>query len=562
MSLALRNGIDLLRQGRLTEAGAEFAAAVGAEPANALALHLAGFVQLQTGQLQAGLDSIRRAIAINPRDPAAFGHLGRGLYESGAHHQAIEAYDRALSIDPRMSEAWRGRGKASLKAGLFDIAAASFAKARALGAPEAAILLDRAEVEWEADRLVEALALYDSALAADPGVASGWANRAMVLRLLERHDEALHSINRAIGLAPSVASHLGDRAIMLSDLGRYDEALRDFENCLTLDPEFRRIRPNYAFACLAKGDFERGWALFEARFEAGLSNRPEGGPPPWDGVELLAGKTILMRHEQGLGDALQFCRYASDLKAMGARVLVETQPPLVALFGTLAGVDGVSVMSEPLPEADLQCPLMSMPLLMGTRIESIPGSVPYLRADRAKVEAWRRRLGPAERLRVGLVWSGGERFSPTERWVNRRRNISLALLAPLNGLDVDFISLQKGEPAESELRAAKRQGWDGPDIVETADGLLDFSDTAALIETLDLVISVDTSTAHLAGALGKPVWVLSRYDTCWRWLTDRDDSPWYPSLRLFRQARFSDWEAVVARVRSALAALALDAYAR
>jgi hypothetical protein len=304
------------------------------------------------------------------------------------------------------------------------------------------------------------------------------------------------------------------------------------------------------------GDFERGWPLYEARWGENGLDLPIAGPPLWDGVEPLAGNTILLRSEQGLGDAVQFCRYAARVKAMGARVLLEAQAPLVALFRTLEGADGVFAVGDPLPDADLQCPLMSLPLLLETRIDSIPAEVPYLRADPAKVKAWRERLGAGGRLRVGLVWSGGERQDPGEGWVNRRRNLTLSPLAPLKGLDVDFVSLQKGEPAEGELRDLKRRGWDGPDIAEVMEAVSDLSDTAALVEALDLVISVDTSVAHLAGALGKPVWLLNRYDSDWRWLTGRDDSPWYPSLRLFRQNRFGEWEATVARVREALATAA------
>jgi hypothetical protein len=284
----------------------------------------------------------------------------------------------------------------------------------------------------------------------------------------------------------------------------------------------------------------------------------ECAAPFWDGREPLAGKTVLLRSEQGLGDALQFCRYVPRVAAMGARVLLETQAPLAGLFRTLEGVDGLHLLGEPLPEADLQCPLMSLPLFLGTRLDTIPAAVPYLRADPLKVEAWRARLGPATRPRVGLVWSGGERGDPGAAWVNRRRNLPLALLAPLKGLEVDFVSLQKGEPAEGELRELIRRGWDGPDLIEVMDGVADLSDTAALVETLDLVISVDTSVAHLAGALGRPVWLLNRYDSDWRWLVGREDSPWYPSLRLFRQARVGAWPAVVARVRDSLAAVVAE----
>src|SRR6185312_11037414 len=306
-----------------------------------------------------------------------------------------------------------------------------------------------------------------------------------------------------------------------------------------------------AHAHLALGHFERGWALYEARWEK-TGDYGLGDVPVWDGQAPLEGRTILLRAEQGLGDTLQFCRYAKPVKARGARVVLEVQAPLARLMQGLEGVDEVVAFSSEATPADCQVLLMSLPHALGTTVETIPGDTPYLAADPAAVARWEARLGPKARPRVGLVWSGGFRDEADLRWVNGRRNIALERLAPLKGAEVDFVSLQKGEPGEGELKALKARGWDGPDILEVMDEVSDFADTAALIEVLDLVITVDTSTAHLAGALGKPVWILNRYDSCWRWLTDRDDSPWYPSVRLFRQAGMGDWHAVVARVRAEL----------
>jgi hypothetical protein len=232
--------------------------------------------------------------------------------------------------------------------------------------------------------------------------------------------------------------------------------------------------------------------------------------------------------------------------------VLEVQAPLVRLLAGLEGVDEVVEFPTAARDADYQALLMSLPRAFGTTLETIPGQTPYLAADPADVARWEAWLGPRRRPGVGLVWSGGFRDEPALRWVNGRRNIALERLAPLRGADVDFISLQKGEPGEGELKALKAQGWDGPDIREVMDEVSDFADTAALVQALDLVIAVDTSTAHLAGALGKPVWIMNRYDSCWRWLTDREDSPWYPSVRLFRQETISDWDAVVARVRAEL----------
>jgi hypothetical protein len=276
--------------------------------------------------------------------------------------------------------------------------------------------------------------------------------------------------------------------------------------------------------------------------------------PLWLGKESIAGRTILIHAEQGLGDTVQFCRYAKLLAERGASVILEVQAPLLKL---LEGAEGVSRLiasgSEWPPDIDYQCPLMSLPLAFATTLASIPADVPYLSSNPEKVSFWREKLGERQKLRVGLVWSGGFRPEQPELWaVNSRRNIPLSKLAPLVHPEIEFYSLQKGQPAESELAELRAGGWEGPELVDFTGLLTDFSDTAALIECLDLVISVDTSIVHVAGALAKPVWVLNRFDTCWRWLLQRSDSPWYPTLRLFRQERPGDWDGVVERARTEL----------
>jgi hypothetical protein len=279
--------------------------------------------------------------------------------------------------------------------------------------------------------------------------------------------------------------------------------------------------------------------------------------PAWRGGETLAGRTILLRGEQGLGDVLQFCRYAPLVKALGARVILEVEPPLVRIMGSLPGVDAVVSALDPLPPFDVHCPLMSLPLAFGTTLSTIPAQVPYLFAEPEKAAAWRERLdrqsGGRRRLRVGLVWSGGRRpDQPALRNASDRRNIPLELLAPLKRVDAQFHSLQKGALAERALADLVARGWDGPQIVDHADQLRDLSDTAALMQNLDLVVSVCTSTAHLAGALGKPVFVLLRFGACWRWLLERSDSPWHPTARLFRQAAPDDWGPVAQALAAAV----------
>jgi hypothetical protein len=263
---------------------------------------------------------------------------------------------------------------------------------------------------------------------------------------------------------------------------------------------------------------------------------------------------ILLHAEQGLGDVLQFCRYAKRVADLGATVILEAPAALVRLLSGLDGVTRVVARGGALPPFDYHCPLMSLPLAFDTMVATIPADVPYLRCDSRLAFAWRDRLRSGLRPRVGIVWSGGFRPDLPGTWpVNQRRNMPLAKLAPLESAAVDFYSLQKGEPAESEFADLAASDWRGPHLIDHTGELKDFSDTAAFIENLDLVISVDTAVAHLAGALGKPVWILNRFDACWRWLDDRDDSPWYPTARLYRQSAPGDWDGVVGRVAADLA---------
>ncbi|MEI9889377.1 MAG: tetratricopeptide repeat protein [Caulobacteraceae bacterium] len=343
-----------------------------------------------------------------------------------------------------------------------------------------------------------------------------------------------------------------ERGVTLLYVQRLGEAQAAFEAALALRPGDPHARAHLALAHLAAGRFDQGWPLYEDRWNSvmkeGLATLPR---PLWSAGASLAGRTVLLKAEQGLGDTLQFVRFAPLLAARGSRVLLAVQPELVELCRSVAGVADVVRDDGPLPHFDLCIPLMSLPFALG--LTDIPVQAPYLSAPPAKTAAWAARLGPRSGKRVGLAWSGGLRPGVPEFWAtNTRRNIALARLAPIAGAPVSYYSLQKGAQAEAELHALRAAGWDGPRILDLPGDLDGFDDTAAVIENLDLVVTVDTSVAHLAGALGKPVWILNRYDGCWRWMLDRDDSPWYPTARIFRQESFDDWDPVVAALASAL----------
>jgi hypothetical protein len=336
-----------------------------------------------------------------------------------------------------------------------------------------------------------------------------------------------------------------NRGNALQDLMRHDEALASLARAVALKPDYASAYWNESLTRLLQGDFEAGWKLYEWRWRMDSPNWP-AGIPQWLGEERLNGKTIVLHAEQGLGDAIQFCRYAKLVAARGATVLLQVRPALTALLRNLEGVSRVTAGGERLPPHDFHCPLLSLPLAFKTRLETIPADVPYLFADPQRATRWRRRLGDAPSPRTGLVWAG----SMTHK---NDRNRSLPLLRLLEALPAGIrcYSLQK------ELRDGDRELLrQRPEIVHLGDDLADLTDTAALLSELDLVISADTSVVHLAGAMGKPVWVLLPFAPDWRWLLDRDDSPWYPTARLFRQTAIGDWAGVLSRVSDELTATA------
>ena len=571
------------------------AAALGVDPANAAAHLLQGHAYRRVERRPEALASYQRAIASKPDLAEAHFHLGNVQSDLGRHEEAVDSYGRALSITPGAAEIHNNRGNSLRSLGRFAEAAASYAQAVAaapgmaeprfnmglalyeLGRFEAAIAsfdaaiairpeyaqahFSRGNALKRLDRLQAALESYDRAIQLDPGYALAYSNRGNVQSELQRPGDALASYDAAIAMAPGHADAHCNRGNLLGDLMRFDEALRSFDRAIAANPEYAQAYYSRSLVKLLQGDWNSGWRDFEWRWRnehcASSRERRSFSRPQWLGEQPIDGKTVLLHSEQGLGDTLQFCRYAALVADRGARVVFEAPRALTHLLGSLAGVAQLVARGEPLPPFDYHCPLLSLPLAFGTTPDTIPAQIPYLRSGADRAQYWKAKLGERSRPRVGLVWSGGFRpDQPELRAVNNRRNIPLALLAGLKHPGLEFYSLQKGQPAESELARLKAGGWDGPDLIDHTGELHDFEDTAALIEQLDLVISVDTSTAHLAGALGRPLWILNRFDTCWRWFLDRSDSPWYPTARIYRQERANDWEGVIHRVRRDLERIA------
>jgi tetratricopeptide (TPR) repeat protein len=613
---AFEQAVRCHRAGQLVQAEQLYRRVLQLDPHHAEALHLLGALAHQTGDSAAAIESMRRAVALGADRADVHTNLGAVYNAVGRLEEALACYEQALRRDPSYAGAHFGRAVALDRLGRQEEALAGYGEVVRLQPGRAEAQYNRGVILQAQGETDEARACYERVLRLQPGHAGAHCNLGNILREKGRLAEAAVCYQQAAQLQPDLAVAHYNLGNALRELGRLEEAVTSYRQCLRCDPESyeahanlglalseqgqvdeaiasleqaRQLRPEapeahanlgvvyaeqrrweQALACydealrlqpghvethwnrallwLQLGDWERGWPEFEWRLEyPRLRLKREFPQPRWDGGDL-AGKTILLYTEGGFGDALHFARYLPLVAGRGGRVVLECQPELKTLFQSVGGVDTLVARGEPLPPFDVRCPLQSLPLAFGTTLATIPADIPYLAADPGQVAAWRQRLangGPG--LRVGLVWSG----SPKPMRV-RNPNLTLEGFAPLAGVQgITFYSVQKGEPAVQARRPPH-----GMTLIDPTRELADFAATAALLMNLDLLISVDTSVVHLAGALGRPVWVLLTGQPDFRWLLDREDSPWYPSMRLFRQVRRDDWAEVIQRVARELASSA------
>ncbi|RQR52841.1 glycosyltransferase [Burkholderia sp. Bp9140] len=510
-------------------------------------VYACGYVLTELGRPVEALACLDEALARTPNDVQLLYASCVALDLLHARDELLKRCDTILGLDRNHVAAWLGRGNALLGLERHGEAAIAYGEALARVPDDIDALRNRAAALRALGAFDDALAHYDRALATAGAQAELLYNRALTLQQLGRYDDALVSHAAAADAPADTAQAIDTRAVARQQIGEHDAALADYVLACEREPHNGTARRSEAFCRLLMGDFETGWQQHEMRWRASdvVLHRRHADRPLWNGDELLAGRTVLLHAEQGYGDTLQFCRYASLLHDRGATVLVEAPAALGELLGTLRGVSRIVTEDQPTPAFDLQCPLMSLPHAFRTTLDTVPADVPYLRADARRRDAWAQRLdaiSPPGRLRIGLAWSGNPRHANDEN-----RSIPFAALAPLVAAhDATFVSLQP------QIRARDADAFAASGVLSFADALTDFAETAALADTLDLVISVDTSIAHLAGALGRPLWVLLPRVPDWRWLLERDDCPWYPSATLFRQARPGDWPAVVARLADAL----------
>jgi tetratricopeptide (TPR) repeat protein len=547
-------GVAYSNHGRIADALNAFQRAVSLAPGFAEAQANLGAALTEQDRLEAAVAALRKSISLAPDNPPVHNNLGTALKKQGRLQEAAAAYREAIRLSPAYAEAMCNLAAVLRELRQFEEAAAYCHKAIET-APRLAkpyntlgvVLQDQGKTE-------EAVSYFRQAIMLAPGETDAYLNLGDALAEQGQYDQPVIQCQKAAELAPDsadVQTHLG---VALFHARRLDEAAACFRCAIMLRPERAEGHFDLGMALLAAGNMAEGWKEYEWRWRtpAMFAVRRNFAQAEWDGraTGTLAAGTLLIHAEQGLGDTLHFCRYAPLAAARGVKVILEVQPPLVRLLRSLQGIDTVMARGETLPAFDFQAHMLSLPYIFGTVLETIPGATPYLFADPADIEAMRVRLGQVRKtgLRVGLAWAGNSYANlPDMAAVDRRRSLAPEFLAPLFEIpEIDFISLQKGSKAPAAFG-----------LTDFMDEMRDFADTAALVENLDLVISVDTSVAHLAGALGKPVWLLNRYDAEWRWLDGRTDSPWYPGMRLFRQAAPGDWAGVIAEVAAALRGIAL-----
>ena len=501
----------------------------------------------RSGRLAEAKRIARRILADQPKHAKALHLLGAALSQQGNHTEGLRHIEAAMQIDEQSASIYNSRGNVLAALQRFDEAVASFDKAIALKPDFAEPFSNRGGALQELKRFDEALASYDKAIALNPESAAAFYNRGLALGELNQFDEALASYDQAIALTPDYAEAFCSRGAALQALKRLDEALMSYDKAITLKPNYADAYMNRGLVRLLMARYHKGWTDYEWRREVKdfPSKRTNIKAQTWRG-ENLSGRHLLVFGEQGFGDVIQFVRFLPLLDERKCKITFLAPAKLVPLLRlSFEQTEIVSELSG-VENFDFQVPLTSLPLAFNTRLETIPSKTPYLIASPERMKVWEERLPKSRALRAAIGWAGNPNF-PTDK----SRSIGLQRLLPLLSVPgVQFISLQKDLRSGDE--GLLRQY---PQVIHLGDSLDDFSDTAAVMSQLDLVISSDTAPVHLAGALGRPVWVLLRHVPDWRWLLDRDDSPWYPSARLFRQPAAGDWDSVVTKVVEELSLL-------
>jgi tetratricopeptide (TPR) repeat protein len=575
---------QLQSSGNLESAVTIYRSLVLRHEGNARLLHLAGTAELLACHYAHAIDLLKRSLVIDAGQADTHSHLGIAFWNLGDYMQAAAAYrdairlrpdyaepynnlcmvlldgfdlpdqalaavDRAIALVPAYADAYINRGNVLQALKRYDEAVESYRRAIELNPDFASAYNNLGNAYRNLKRFPDAISAYDAAILLRPNYADAYCNMGCTLGDLGHVEDARIFYQRSLALAPNTAKPYFNLADLAALANNHQLALECLNRSIELDPSFKTAYWNKSLLKLLMGELQEGFALYEWGWKCNFRGGDRGFQEPrWLGNTPIAGKRLLIHQEQGLGDCIHFARYVQMAVNLGAEVILEAVSSLIPLLKSLKPACEFVPLGAPLPHFDCYIPLMSLPLAFGTTLENMPPSKPYLFAESERAKIWSQRLGSQVKPRVGLVWSGS-----TIHKNDHNRSMPLKELLPVLSLPLEFHCLQK------EIRSDDLACLEALPMIHTYDdGIKDFADTAALISLMDLVISVDTSVAHLSGAMGKPVWILLANAPDWRWFLDREDSPWYPSARLFRQDQSGSWSGVISRVRESLANMVIN----
>lgn len=541
-------GILHEKYGRHEEALSDYDKAIALKSNYTNAYNNRGNVLKELKKYQEALSSYEHAISLNPRHAEAHYNRGVVLKELNRYHDAVASYTNAFSLKNDYVDAYNNCGNVLITLKRFEEALTCFQKAIEINPNYAYAYNGLGNVLMELKRFDEALLSYEKAIALNSDSPDPHNGKSNALQELKRFDDAVSGYEKAISLNPDAADTYANRGLAMQGMRKFEEALFSYDKAIELNPEMADPYWNKALLKILMGEYEEGWHLYEyRRHRSGKQDSyPTYDQPLWLGQESIADKILYIYPEQGLGDFIQFCRYVPLVENLGAKVVLKVPNALYAMIKTMGLNARIVRNDEKVEEFDFHCPIMSLPLAFKTTVETIPNKIPYFFSDQFKKNYWERKLAYASNsLKVGLVWSGSK-----DHKKDHDRSLRLEQLAPILDLPITFYSLQKEVREQDKITLSKFD-----QIQQYHEELNDFSDTAAMVDCLDLVISVDTSVAHLAGAMGKNVWILISYLPDYRWMLDRGDTPWYPTARLFRQANVGDWESVIGNVKTSLETL-------
>jgi tetratricopeptide (TPR) repeat protein len=545
LSVYLSQGYEAFSAGNLTQAVSRYKSALFLDPKNSDALHYLADISVKLKHYPQAVSYLYRLLELNRSSAIIYNTLGYVLKQLNRLNEALTSYYLVISVTPEFPDAYLSCADLLVELKRYTEAVGMYDKAILLKPDYFEAYNNKGVALKELKKIDEALNSYTKAIAIKPDAYEAYNNRGDALIAAKRLDEALLSINQAIAIKPDYFKAYNNRGNALLELKSLDEAFSSYSQAALLEPSNLNVKFNLGLYHLLTGNYIAGWEGYEARLfqkDSTVSARIQSYTQPlWDGTQELKGKTLLVYAEQGLGDTIQFSRYIPLLSNLGATVIFEVQPSLVKLLSQLKWVNTIIAKGDTLPAFDYHCPLLSLPARFNTQLDTIPPVSHPINIENSRIKEWLTRLGPKLKPRVGLVWSGS-----TIHKKDHTRSVSLSELIPYLPHHLDYISLQK------EISSIEEDLLNKNNIKHFGATLHDFTDTAALVQHMDLILAVDTSVAHLSATLNKPTWILIAYSPDWRWLLERSDSPWYPSVTLVRQTHLNEWQYSLTQVKLAL----------